>query len=220
MARFRTSAALVLIGTALAGCMGTWKGVDRDALRSNGSLYSENQPVVERTNFAFDVSTSNTGVGDGDMARLADWFESLQLRYGDRIFVDDPAGSEAVRSDVARLAADYGMLLSNGSPVTPGAVQPGSARIVVARSTASVPGCPNWRQARLPGSPISTSSNFGCASNSNLAAMVANPEDLVRGREGRVAGDPETASKAIRTYREAEPTGAGGLDDVSTTEEN
>ena len=53
-------------------------------------------------------------------------------------------------------------------------------------------GSPPRGGAELPeleppvGSPTSTTSsmsNYGCAVNSNLAAMIANPEDLVHGRE-------------------------------------
>jgi pilus assembly protein CpaD len=217
MSRFRNTAALILLGVGLTGCLGTFKGMDQAALNTNRSLYPENQPVVERTNFAFDVATAGSGVVDSDVVRLTDWFDSLQLRYGDRISVDDPSESRAVRADVARVAGAYGILLSDGSPVTPGSVQPGTARVIVTRSVASVPSCQNWRQAKLQGAPISTSADYGCAINSNLAAMIANPEDLVLGQEGSASTDPATASKAIRTYRNAKPTGDGGLQAVSTT---
>jgi len=63
-------------------------------------------------------------------------------------------------------------------------------------------------------------SNFGCAVNSNLAAMVANPEDLVHGREGTGVGDTLTTSKAIGTYRKAEPTGTKGLQDINTKKDD
>ena len=52
-------------------------------------------------------------------------------------------------------------------------------------------------------------SNYGCATNANMAAMVANPADLVRGQR-RDTNDPLTASKAINAYRNAAPSGAGG----------
>jgi pilus assembly protein CpaD len=58
-------------------------------------------------------------------------------------------------------------------------------------------------------------SNFGCAVNSNIAAMVANPEDLLHGREGTGVGDTTTAAKAVQFYRSAPPTGSKGLQDVS-----
>ena len=213
MVRLGKIVPFLLIGTALSGCMGQ----DKDpAFASNRSMYSENQPVVERTNYVIDVAATGSGVPNAEVGRLADWFDSLQLRYGDRIYVEDLSENSEVRADVAKVAAYYGLLLSEGAPVTAGRVQPGSARVIVARSTASVPNCPNWRQARNPGAPISMESNFGCAANSNLAAMIADPEDLVRGQEGAPGGDAAASTKAIKTYRDATPTGAGGIQAVAT----
>jgi pilus assembly protein CpaD len=215
MARFRTSAALVMAGVALAGC-GVTMGPSKVQGPSNMSLYSENQPVVEHSYFAFDLATTGNGVSSSELARLAAWFDTLDLRYGDRIGVDDPYGRSGVIADVARVAADYGLLLSDGVPPAMGSAQSGSARVVVTRATASVPGCPNWRQAKLSGGQISTDSNFGCATNSNLAAMIANPDDLVLGQQGVATGDAMTSTKAIKAYRDKAPTGAGGLEAVST----
>jgi pilus assembly protein CpaD len=47
----------------------------------------------------------------------------------------------------------------------------------------TLPPCPNWSQ--YPASDFSNarSSNFGCATATNLGLMVANPADLVAGRE-------------------------------------
>jgi pilus assembly protein CpaD len=60
-------------------------------------------------------------------------------------------------------------------------------------------------------------STLRCGVTSNLAAMVANPQDLVYGREGTGVGDTLTASKAIGSYSKADPTGAKGLQDITTT---
>jgi pilus assembly protein CpaD len=210
MARLITSASLISMALATSACSADTLGM-KPEFAPNPNLYSENQPVVQRTDYVMDVTTSSDGVPNRELGRLSDWFDSLQLRYGDSIFIEDSYGDEAVRSDIQRLAAEYGMLVSRGAPVTAGQVQPGSARVIVSRATASVPGCPNWRQKPLSGGAITTESNFGCATNSNLAAMIANPNDLVLGQEGAVPGDSETANKAIKTYRDAAPTGAGGL---------
>ena len=56
-----------------------------------------------------------------------------------------------------------------------------------------------------------TSSNFGCGVNGNLAAMIANPEDLVRGQTTDSDLRTTTSNRAIQAYREQAPTGAGGL---------
>jgi pilus assembly protein CpaD len=57
------------------------------------------------------------------------------------------------------------------------------------------------------------SPNYGCAVNSNLAAMVADPQDLLEGKKGSGETLIATSNKAIATYREADPTGKQGLMD-------
>ena len=84
--------------------------------------------------------------------------------------------------------------------------------MVVSRSTASVPDCPNWS----PTGASATASNYGCAVNSNLAAMVADPSDLVLGQNGHGTGDATATSKAIKVYRDKAPTGAGTLKNESS----
>jgi pilus assembly protein CpaD len=63
-------------------------------------------------------------------------------------------------------------------------------------------------------------SNFGCGVNSNLAMQVANPEDLIHGREGEGAIDPRTASKAVMLYRSKPPTGNGPLQSINTKKDD
>jgi pilus assembly protein CpaD len=157
------------------------------------------------------LAAGDGGLPAAERGRLDNWFQSLGLGYGDHIFVDDGPG-DGGRRDVARTAAEYGLLLSEGAPVTAGEVPPGAVRVIVSRTVAYVPNCPNWSR----GGPSSTSSNYGCAVNSNLAAMIADPNDLVLGQSGSVSGDANTSSKAIRVYRQTAPTGTKGLSDVST----
>jgi pilus assembly protein CpaD len=198
---FPRSITLTLLAPALliGGCSGT----------KNRSLESVHQPVVSRTDYVFDAATAGYGLADGEPRRIAGWLSSLRVGYGDRIYVDDPAGGSA-RDQVAAEAARYGLLISDPAPVTPGEITPGTVRVIVTRMKASVPGCPDYSHMQ-PDFEASTSSNFGCASNSNLAAMVARPEDLVRGQPGAETSDPVSGTKAIDVYRKAPPTGAGGL---------
>ncbi len=140
------------------------------------------------------------------------WFDSLGLGYGDHVSVDQ--GTSAGREDVARVAAAYGLLMSQNAPVLEGDIPAGAVRVVVSRTTASVPNCPNFDKER---GPSSTSSNYGCAVNSNLAAMIADPNHLVLGQVGSVTGDANTSTKAIRVWRQTEPTGAKGLTNVTTS---
>lgn len=207
----RTFALLVMV-PALSGCLATAQDKHPNPARG---LMSVNQPVVSRTDYALDLATAGDSLPSTEEARLDAWFRSLQLGYGDSIFVDN-LSSDGARNDVARIAGRYGMLLSDGSPVTNGAVHPGMTRVVVSRTRASVLGCPNWSVPAQPNFENATMSNFGCSVNSNLAAMVANPEDLIHGRESGGIGNTDTATKAVDTYRKKAPTGSGGLQAVST----
>ncbi|HYJ81815.1 MAG TPA: CpaD family pilus assembly lipoprotein [Allosphingosinicella sp.] len=210
MARTKSLAAVVAIGAALTVSAAADAKRPRERHDASRGLDSLNQPVVQRTDYLLDLA-DNGGLSDADMSRLASWFDSLGLGYGDHVFAD--RGTSAGRHDVARVAADYGLLMSEGAPVLEGDVPMGAVRVIVSRTTASVPNCPNYDEQR---GPSSTSSNYGCSVNSNLAAMIADPNDLVLGQAGSVYGDANTSSKAIRVYRQTAPTGTKGLTQVNT----
>lgn len=192
---------------ALGGCGG---------MPSNTSLESIHQPVVSRTNFTLDISAGPGGVSIPEQRRLAGWFEALDLRYGDRISIDDPLKSGATRAAVDGVAGRHGIMVGDEAPVTPGFVNPGTVRIVVTRSSATVPGCPDWSAKNETNLKNGTSSNYGCATNSNFAAMVANPEHLIQGASTKGATTVMTGTKAIDAYRDARPTGENGLSKQST----
>jgi pilus assembly protein CpaD len=184
----------------------------------NRGLESVHQPIVARTDFVFDVAASNGGISGEDAVRLSGWFNSLRLGYGDHIAVDSGDGysASAARDVVATLAARYGLLLDNTAPVTAGELAPGAIRVVVSRLTARVEGCPDWSRGSAPEVDGSSSSNFGCASNATLAAMIANPADLVTGQAGDPTTNAATSSKAIKSYRDAPNTGQSGLKNEGT----
>ena len=182
----------------------------------NTSLYSVKQPVIERNNYTLDLAGGAGGLTVPEQQRLAEWFESMNLRYGDRVAIDGAIGSDAVREDVAAIASRHGMLLSEGAPITNGFVEPGMVRVVVTRSRAHVPGCPDWSEQFASNMENATADGFGCAINGNLAAMVADPQHLLHGAEGTGETVVMSSTKAIATYRSAEPTGKGGLPEVSS----
>jgi pilus assembly protein CpaD len=189
-AKFLITATLAF---ALAGCMGAG---------ANTSVYSTNQPIVQRTNYVLDVNVDSGAVSSFEKGRIAEWFEAIKLEFGDRVALDYGNGfdSGAIKAAIGDVAAQYGLLMSDNAPITPGTVVPGTVRIVVTRSSASVPNCPNFSKETEANYSSATSPNYGCATNSNLAAMVADPEDLVRGREATVknsrGGMPKKAGGA------------------------
>ena len=205
-----------LAGALALTLMSTLAACNAPGALDNRSLYSVKQPVVARTSYTMDVATTYDGLSIPEQQRLSGWFDSMDLRYGDRVSIEDPLVSGATREAVARIAARHGLLLADGAPVTEGFLQPGTARVVITRTTASVPGCPDWGKRNDANYANATSPGYGCAVNGNLAAMVANPEDLLHGQQGTGETVIMSSTKAIETYREKANTGAGELKAPST----
>ncbi|MDP9056569.1 MAG: CpaD family pilus assembly protein [Pseudomonadota bacterium] len=201
---------LALAG-ALAGC---------DTMPTNRLLDSVHQPIVEHSRYQLDLATGPFGLGPENRGRLDGWFSALGLRYGDRIAIDDPLESPQTRAEVKSIAADYGMLigpaaLATAGPTT-GTVNAGTVRITVLRATASVPHCPDLATKSDSNFNNATSSNYGCAINGNIAAMVANPDDLLSGAHGQTLTNSDTTDKAIWLHQSAAPTGQAGVAKNST----
>ncbi|WP_205478751.1 CpaD family pilus assembly protein [Sphingomonas arenae] len=209
----RTNLLLVLLASASVGACAYKPGDDPAR-----GLSAVNEPVVARSDYVFDAAAPGGSLPVSEAARLEAWFRGLDLGYGDTISVDGPY-ADAARADVARIAGQFGMLVTSGAPVTAGIIPEGSVRVVVSRTRADVPGCPNWSDPALPNYNNRTMSNYGCSVNGNLAAMVANPNDLIHGREGSGVTDAATASRAVQSYRTQRPTGEQGLQDIQTKKE-
>jgi pilus assembly protein CpaD len=205
----RSKLFIIALGSGLAAC-------NTPDMPRQG-MTSVHMPVVSRTNYVFDAAAPGGSLAPGEAQRLDGWFRTLNVRYGDTVYVDG-FGADQARSQVAELAGNYGLLVSAGAPVTAGEVQPGSVRVVVSRSEASVPGCPDWHEPSQPNFNNQSMSNYGCAVNSAIADMIANPEDLVHGREGTSVSDAQTATRPVNLYRTNPPTGKDGLEKINTKE--
>lgn len=173
----------------------------------NRSSESVHIPVVTRTTLVYDIPVGSGPLSAAQAQALDDYLGGIRLRYGDRVQLSDPSAYRAAerRAAVAEVVADRGLLLEPAS-ASAEAAPAGTIRLTVLRSKADVPECPDWSRVSQPEVASSTASNFGCATNANLAAMVADPNDLLEGK-GDGAPDSTNAARAIRTYRQAKVTG-------------
>lgn len=78
-----------------------------------------------------------------------------------------------------------------------------AVRLVVNRYQVSLPGCPDWSGRGGITWDNQASSNWGCANAVNLGLMVADPSDLVGGRDAG-PGDAEAQVLGIQRYRKGE----------------
>lgn len=193
---------------SLAACGGT----------INRGIEPVHQPVVSHSSFSFDVNAVDGHLAAGEAERLNGWLSTLRLSYGDHVAMEDASGANAgARAEIGQVLTEYGLFLDDAAGVSAGELAAGVVRVTVTRSTARVPGCPDFSRDNKPNFTSQTWSNFGCGVNSNLAAMVARPDDLVRGQPGALTSDPAVSSKAIQTLRKAPNSGAAGLKAEGTT---
>ena len=211
MKKLHTLTLLALAGS-LAGCTGG------SAANSNRSMDSVHQPIVSNQIFNFDVATLGGDLPPSEQGRLEGWLDAMGIAYGDRIAIEDPSlyGKGPATAMIKRMVERRGLLTTDAVPVTAGAVPAGYLRVTITRANARVPGCPNWDRKQSSSQVNATSSNYGCAVNSNLASMVADPNDLIKGARNETP-DPSSATKPIRVFRDKEPSGSGSLKETATS---
>jgi hypothetical protein len=144
MSRFIKLAAVSALALAAAGCSTQPQGPLTPA--SNFGMYSLHQPVVEHTNYVFDVSAgptaflppSRTGSPPGSSRSTS--ATAIMSRSISRAAMNRPGPARMLPAS----AGDFGLLISaDGAPVTQGDVPAGVIRVVASRASASVDGCPH-----------------------------------------------------------------------------
>ena len=135
--------------------------------------------------------------------QLVAFLQTSRFDYGDKLFVS--AGRSSLEEQ--RRAAVAAYLRSAGYEPQQMADNndTGDVTVVIGRYVATPPACPDWRKPAVTDRANTTMSNFGCATASGLAVMVANPGDLVRGRNPGMA-DGEASALGIQRYRQGKVT--------------
>lgn len=147
----------------------------------------------------------------GEAARLKLFLSNIDLRRPLHVFVSAGAADTQLvawrKATAHALLRDYGITVrADPPPAEPGSVLSSapsganSAVVLAGRFEVHVTGCPDWRKPQLDEYTNFESSNLGCATANNLALMIADPEDLLRGREAGPA-DGTRAAKTVRDYK-------------------
>lgn len=179
---------------------------------------------VELVHLTYDVGFAASQAEPDVQGRsgLDSFLARNDIGYGDRVYViaadHDPDPLAIRRAEgIGRILAQQGLSPSvlpraewAGRPAETGAV-----RVLVHRFVVRAPKCPDFRKPGSGDFGNTESSNLGCANAVNLGLMVADPRDLIEGREDGVA-DGEREAAAIRRYREGkefplEKSGTGAL---------
>ncbi|MEM1104531.1 MAG: CpaD family pilus assembly protein [Pseudomonadota bacterium] len=208
------NAAIALLGlasAAFAGCAPLFND-ELEAL-----TYKEQHPIsIDPQNVAMEIVAEQVGsaLSVVDRARVRSFALDYVRRGHGPITVVLPSGSQNAMASVEVAADIYDALHAAG--LERGAVKgatyraPASsddAAILVSftRYVATSTPCGVWDQNIGLSLSNTVTSNFGCATQQNLAAIVADPRDLVAPR-GVSAADVGRRATVLQRYREGEIT--------------
>lgn len=158
------------------------------------------QNTVESIRLVHDVRfTGGAQISAAEMAQLDGFITRHDIGYGDQVYVlTNTSGAVPQRArNVLNYMKAHGIAANGLSSVE---AQPGVVRVVVNRHVVVPPNCPDWSKPATADYGNTPMSNLGCSTTANLGAMVADPGELVQGRQPGAA-DAEGSTGSIRRYR-------------------
>jgi len=167
---------------------------------------------VDTLRFSHDVAFagSATGMNAASQAALTAFLWQNSVTGEDEVLIGAPLDGPDASLAKRRAAAVERVLGSAGLAATVVALPEGPVSVHIVRHVVTPPACPDWSKPALRDHGNSVHSNFGCATATNLGAMVARPQDLVEGREPG-PHDSTVLVRGIRKYQDGPPSGAQAL---------
>lgn len=198
----------VIASLALAGC-GGFNGAEEADFGASYNHPISVQPDVP----TLKISAANA-LGVEDRAALNDFVAAYKERGHGPLTVSTPSGSSNTAIAMNVLVDVRDALAQSGVPATSVAYTPyrasaadQAAPIVVSykQFIAVASPCGDWSDSYSYNPSNTTAKNFGCATQNNLAAMVADPADLVTPRV-MTASDAQRRGEVFTKYRKGEIT--------------
>lgn len=187
--KLRSHLPIVAVAAVLAACAPAAEYSDSEA---------PNVLTLDRTSAVVGVhfAPGSDRLMAADAVRLHRLAAAGAIATSDRVTVaagGDPDLAAARRAAVAAELLPYGVVVSDGGRQ----IAPLDQAVLVAdRTLVRTPDCPNWSKSPAVTDFTNTvASNFGCATVTNLARMVAYPTDLATGQPvGFNQGTPAVAA--------------------------
>lgn len=157
------------------------------------------QNKVDWVTFNHDVgfASPSSSLSRAGRSEISRFLAEVDIGYSDRVFIRAQKGG--TNHQVAAVAKYLRKLkLRPEIVIARGAKRPVS--VVVGRYLVTTPRCPDWTKQPGLDSANRRSSNFGCATTSNLGLMVADPGDLIQGQT-MGPGDGQRSASSVNRYR-------------------
>jgi len=164
----------------------------------------DNKVMFLRQTFEARFDSGKDQLSPAEQKRLADFLDREEVGYGDEISVAVAQADTKDKSLVSRRQASVAAYLKSlhlkSAADENGTAPLDQAVITISRYVVVPPNCPDWTKPSEDDPSNTPASNWGCATNTNLGLMVADPRDLVIGKQSK-ASDGERAASAIDRYR-------------------
>jgi pilus assembly protein CpaD len=184
------------VGLALAGCTRT----ESEWTESE----APNKLRVDLVRLQHDVAFAfnSTKPADGENEEFIAFLDRAGVTPDDNVYLRAANADLLTTARMAQLSdrfARRGVAVTTLPPAAEN-VSIDDVQVFVERYVVTPPDCPNWTKYPYGSHDNAVASNYGCSDATNFAHMIANPRDLVSGRDfGPEQGIPAFA--AIDRYR-------------------
>jgi len=197
------------VGVLLSGCATDGNGWYDEMFTERDGVRPAHRPTASKVSYTHRIGFNNEDarLTVDERQRLDSFLARTGIKNRDTYLV--LGGGQAGRLSERRRSTVRAFLelrdVQTAAPSTPFSSNDADqdVKVVVSRYVVTLPRCPDMTDDPTDGRNNQPYSDFGCANAVNLGLMVANPEDLVHGRDmGGADGDYMTGS--IQRYRAGE----------------
>jgi len=203
--RFATSLVLLLAGVSLAGGLTGCAPSLQNSQWSGAESPKHNQVLSLHQTYDVHFDSGKDKLSPAEQKRLADFIANEDIGHYDEISIASGDGGDAKSATLAARRAASVMAYLRGfhlksAPDSALAAPVDQVTISIARYVVVTPQCPDWRKPSEDDPGNTPSSNLGCANETNLGLMVADPRDLVVGKD-LAPSDADHNDAAVQRYR-------------------
>jgi len=201
-----TSLLAALAGIAIAGALAGCAPSLQNSQWSGAESPKHNQVLLLHQTYDVRFDPGKDALSPAEQKRLAEFVANEDIGHYDEITLASGNGADAKSAGLAaRRAASVAAYLRGlhlkSAPDGVLAAPVDQVTISIARYVVVTPQCPDWRKPSEDDPGNTPSSNLGCANETNLGLMVADPRDLVVGKD-LAPSDADHSDAAVQRYRQ------------------
>lgn len=204
--QFAASLVLLLAGVSLAGALTGCAPSLQNSQWSGAESPKHNEVLFLHQTYDVRFDPGKDKLSPAEQKRLADFVANEDIGLYDEITLASGNGADANSASLAaRRAASVAAYLRSlhlkSAPDSAVAAPADQVTLSIARYVVVTPQCPDWRKPSEDDPSNTPSSNLGCANETNLGLMVADPRDLVVGKD-IAPSDADHSTYGVRRYRQ------------------